>query len=263
MWLALDKPYPRGTEVAVTVELDEKNSSLQITAALKNNPAVRVSCSFSRGGVDEEIAREVERTIAELNQAANLTETGVQTAYEIAGAAISASNQIRGQNNKPQADRVAVAQAKLQELKTFASEDRDVAQFFVREFEFLMEHCSFMLPDAQKQRIESLTKQLKEAIAIHNLSAMQKLAEDAERELKNLPEEIQKLLIAKDAIQKAHSVDPTRAGFMADKLHRLIHAIEHEKINEANRLWNELIPDIREYGLREFSAANIATGITR
>lgn len=263
MWLALDKPYPRGTEVAVTVELDEKNSSLQITAALKNNPAVRVSCSFSRGGVDEEIAREVERTIAELNQAANLTETGVQTAYEIAGAAISASNQIRGQNNKPQADRVAVAQAKLQELKTFASEDRDVAQLFVREFEFLMEHCSFMLPDAQKQRIESLTKQLKEAIAIHNLSAMQKLAEDAERELKNMPEEIQKLLIAKDAIQKAHSVDPTRAGFMADKLHRLIHAIEHEKINEANRLWNELIPDIREYGLREFSAANIATGITR
>jgi molecular chaperone DnaK len=263
MWLALDKPYPRGTEVAVTVELDEKNSSLQITAALKNNPAVRVSCSFSRGGVDEEIAREVERTIAELNQAANLTETGVQTAYEIAGAAISASNQIRGQENKPQADRVAVAQAKLQELKTFASEDRDVAQLFVREFEFLMEHCSFMLPDAQKQRIESLTKQLKEAIAIHNLSAMQKLAEDAERELKNMPEEIQKLLIAKDAIGKAHSVDPTRAGFMADKLHRLIHAIEHEKINEANRLWNELIPDIREYGLREFSAANIATGITR
>lgn len=263
MWLALDKPYPRGTEVAVTVELDEKNSSLQITAALKNNPAVRVSCSFSRGGVDEEIAREVERTIAELNQAANLTETGVQTAYEIAGAAISASNQIRGQNNKPQADRVAVAQAKLQELKTFASEDRDVAQLFVREFEFLMEHCSFMLPDGQKQRIESLTKQLKDAIAIHNLSAMQKLAEDAERELKNMPEEIQKLLIAKDAIGKAHSVDPTRAGFMADKLHRLIHAIEHEKINEANRLWNELIPDIREYGLREFSAANIATGITR
>jgi len=263
MWLALDKPYPRGTEVAVTVELDEKNSSLQITAALKNNPAVRVSCSFSRGGVDEEIAREVERTIAELNQAANLTETGVQAAYEIAGAAISASNQIRGQENKPQADRVAVAQAKLQELKTFASEDRDVAQLFVREFEFLMEHCSFMLPDAQKQRIESLTKQLKEAIAIHNLSAMQKLAEDAERELKNMPEEIQKLLIAKDAIQKAHSVDPTRASFMADKLHRLIHAIEHEKINEANRLWNELIPDIREYGLREVSAANIATGITR
>jgi molecular chaperone DnaK len=263
MWLALDKPYPRGTEVVVTVELDEKNSSLQITAALKNNPAVRVSCSFSRGGVDEEIAREVERTIAELNQAANLTEKGVQTAYEIAGAAISASNQIRGQDNKPQADRVAVAQAKLQELKTFASEDRDTAQLFVREFKFLIEHCSFMLPDAQKQRIESLTKQLKDAIAIHNLSAMQKLAEDAERELKNLPEEIQKLLIAKDAIQKAHSVDPTRASFMADKLQRLINAIEHENINEANRLWNELVPDIREYGLREVSAANIATGITR
>jgi molecular chaperone DnaK len=49
LWIALDKAYPQGTEVLVTAELDEKNSSLQITAALKNNPSVRVSSSFSRG----------------------------------------------------------------------------------------------------------------------------------------------------------------------------------------------------------------------
>lgn len=263
MWLALDKPYPRGTEVAVTVELDEKNSSLQITAALKNNPAVRVSCSFSRGGVDEEIAREVERTIAELNQAGNLTEKGVQTAYEIAGASISAVNQIRGQDNKPQADRVAVAKTKLQELKAFASEDRDIARIFVREFEFITEHCSFMLPDAQKQRIESLTNQLQEAIGTQNLSTMQKLTEDAGRELKNLPDEIRMLLIAKDAIAKAHSIDPTRANVMADKFSRLLHAMENGNGYEADRLWNELVPDIREYGDLEVSTQSIATGITR
>lgn len=263
MWLALDKPYPRGTEVVVTVELDEKNSSLQITATLKNNPAVRVSCSFSRGGVDEEIAREVERTIAELNKAGNLTEKGVQTAYEIAGASISAANQIRGQDNKPQADRVAVAKTKLQELKAFASEDRDIARIFVREFEFITEHCGFMLPDAQKQRIESLTNQLQEAIATQNLSAMQKLTEDAGRELKNLPDEIRMLLIAKDAIAKAHSIDPTRANVMADKFSRLLHAMENGNGYEADRLWNELVPDIREYGDREVSTQSIATGITR
>jgi molecular chaperone DnaK len=263
MWLALDQPYPRGTEVAVTVELDEKNSSLQITAALKNNPAVRVSCSFSRGGVDEEIAREVERTIAELNKAGNLTEKGVQTAYEIAGASISAANQIRGQDNKPQADRVAVAKTKLQELKTFASEDRDIARLFVREFEFITEHCGFMLPDAQKQRIESLTRQLQEAIATQNLSAMQKLTEDAEREAQNLPDEIRMLLVAKDAIAKAHSIDPTRANVMADKFSRLLHAMENGNGYEADRLWNELVPDIREYGDRQVSTGSIATGITR
>lgn len=263
MWLALDKPYPRGTEVVVTVELDEKNSSLQITATLKNNPAVRVSCSFSRGGVDEEIAREVERTIAELNQAGNLTEKGVQTAYEIAGASISAANQIRGQDNKPQADRVAVAKTKLQELKAFASEDRDIARIFVREFEFITEHCGFMLPDAQKQRIESLTNQLQEAIATQNLSAMQKLSEDAGREAQNLPDEIRMLLIAKDAIAKAHSIEPTRANVMADKFSRLLHAMENGNGYEADRLWNELVPDIREYGDREVSTQSIATGITR
>lgn len=263
MWLALDKPYPKGTEVAVTVELDEKNSSLQITAALKNNPAVRVSCSFSRGGVDEEIAREVERTIAELNQAGNLTEKGVQTAYEIAGASISAVNQIRGQDNKPQADRVAVAKSKLQELKEFASEDRDIAQMFVREFEFITEHCGFMLPDAQKQRIESLTNQLQEAIATQNLSAMQKLTEDAEREAQNLPDEIRMLLIAKDAIAKANSIDPTRANVMADKFSRLLHGMQNGNGYEADRLWSELVPDILEYSDRQVSTESIATGITR
>ncbi|MEC4805992.1 MAG: Hsp70 family protein [Jaaginema sp. PMC 1079.18] len=263
MWLALDKPYPQGTEVAVTVELDEKNSSLQITAALKNNPAVRVSCSFSRGGIDEEIAREVERTIAELNQAGNLTEKGVQTAYEIAGASISAVNQIRGQDNKPQADRVAVAKSKLQELKEFASEDRDIAQMFVREFEFITEHCGFMLPDAQKQRIESLTNQLQESIATQNLSAMQKLTEDAEREAQNLPDEIRMLLIAKDAIAKAHSIDPTRANVMADKFSRLLHGMQNGNGYEADRLWSELVPDILEYSDRQVSTESIATGITR
>ena len=33
--------------ILVTAELDEKNGSLQTTAILKNNPAVKVSCSLS------------------------------------------------------------------------------------------------------------------------------------------------------------------------------------------------------------------------
>jgi molecular chaperone DnaK len=84
MWLALDQPYPQGTEVLVTAELDEKNSSLQITAALKNNPSVKVSSSFSYGGEDENIAKKVEETIQQLNQEGRLTERGVQEVYRIA-----------------------------------------------------------------------------------------------------------------------------------------------------------------------------------
>ncbi|GAB4277357.1 MAG: hypothetical protein Fur0025_03230 [Oscillatoriaceae cyanobacterium] len=263
MWLALDQPYPRGTEVAVTAELDEKNGSLQITAALKNNPAVRVSCSFSRGGIDEEIAKEVEQTIAELNQAGKLTVKGVEAAYEIAGAAIVAANQIQGQHNQPQADRVAVAKTKLQELKGFASEDRDLALLLAHEFEFITEACGFMLPAAQKQRLTSLKTQLDHAIATNNVSGMQKLTEDGEREIQNLPDEIKKVLIAKQALSKAHMIDPTRANLMADKLSRLLHAMQNDNATEANRIWSEILPDIRNYGERELATGSIATGITR
>ncbi|MDB9312019.1 Hsp70 family protein [Spirulina sp. CS-785/01] len=263
MWLALDHPYPRGTEVSVTAELDEKNGSLQITAALKNNPAVRVSCSFSRGGEDEELAKEVEQTIQQLNEEGDLTEHGVQRAYEIAGAAIAATNQIRGQDNKPQTDRIAAAQEKLQELKTFASEDYDKANLFVREFEFLLEACFFLLPDAQGTRIEKLTQQLKEAIANHNLSAIQKLNEDAEKEVENLPEEAVMLLAAKDAIATAHTVNPTHANVMVDKFSRVVAAMKAQNGSEANRLWKELVPDVLKYSNQEVSTGSIATGITR
>lgn len=55
MWLGLDKAYPRGTEISVIMELDESQNGLSITASLKNNPAIRVSRTFSRGKADERI----------------------------------------------------------------------------------------------------------------------------------------------------------------------------------------------------------------
>lgn len=53
IWLGLDQYYSQGTEVMVNLELDEKNSDLKITATLKNDPSVRVSCTLSRGRSDE------------------------------------------------------------------------------------------------------------------------------------------------------------------------------------------------------------------
>ena len=49
MWLALDEAYPKGTEVLVTAELDEKNTALQITAALKNDPSIKSKLFFLTG----------------------------------------------------------------------------------------------------------------------------------------------------------------------------------------------------------------------
>jgi molecular chaperone DnaK len=122
IWIAFDKTYPKGTEILLTVELDEKNGSLQITAILKNDPSVKVSCSLSTGGQDETISREVEETIQELNRDNNLTPINVQKAHILAGETICAASQIRSQDGKIREDRASAAKAKLQELKTFISE---------------------------------------------------------------------------------------------------------------------------------------------
>ena len=205
MWLALDKSYPQGTEILVTAELDEKNSSLQTTAVLKNNPSVKVSCSLSTGGQDESISREIEETIEQLNRDGNLTEHGVQEAYRIAGETVKAANGIKTQDGNIREDRAIAAKAKSQELKRFADNDYDTAEFFIRYFKFITEECGFLLSSSQKGRLETLSRDLENAIAHHRKGEMQKLCEDAKRELDNLPEKVSLILACRDGVSRAVS----------------------------------------------------------
>ncbi len=263
MWLSLDREYPRGTEVLVTAELDEQNSSLQMTAVLKNNPSVRVSSSFSRGEEDEEIAKEVEQTIRDLNQAEMLTERGVQSANELAGEAITAANQIRDRQGRIQPDRREAAQAKLQELKAFASPDRTTALQLIAEFEFILEDLDFDLAPAQEQRIQKLVKNLQSAVDRNDVSAMQKYTEDAATEFGNLPDRIKLLCVTKDAIANASYHDPSAANSMAATYQKLISALRIQNNSEAERLWRQLQPQASQYLDREVSSGSIATGLTR
>lgn len=263
MWLALDQAYPKGTEVAVTVELDEKNNSLQITAALKNNPTVRANSSFSRGGIDEEISKEVESILEDLKQANNLTDKGVQEAYEIAGRAIQAANQIQGEEDKPRQDRIAAAQQEVKELSAFSSEERDTIEFFIVEFEFVIEHCQSLIPDSQVEILKQLVTQLNQALTDNDMSRMQKLEEDCMQELTNLPVQVQMILAARNTISRVRSVDPTLANSMADKFARMLMAMENEDSSQTNQLWQELVPDLVKYGDQEIETGNLATGITR
>lgn len=263
MWLALDKFYPRGTEVLVTVELDEKNSSLDITAALKNDPSIRVSSSFSRGLVDEDISAKVENIVRKLNQAGKLTAKGVQYANELAGEVIVATNQIRGRDGKVQVDRVEVAQKRLKELEAFASKDHNTAELFIREINFVVEECGFLIPEAQSTRLRNLSSELRDALATNNLSKVQQLSEEAKREIGNLPDVVHLILASKDAIARSNLTNPTQAHAMTDKLLRLINAMKRNDINEADRLWRDLQPDVRQYMAQELPISSIATGMTR
>lgn len=262
MWMSLDRYYPRGTEILVTLEIDERIGYLQATAALKNDPAIRVSCSFSRGGIDEDISRTVERLIAEMNEAANLTEKGVNEANRIAGEVVQSANQIYW-NGKLQPDRLDSAQKKLRELEAFASEDYDKAKIYAGELDFIAQTCSFLVSPSQLERQQAIVKQLRHSIDTHNLSLMQKASEDAQRELENLPEEVQIILISREAISRAHAVSPATAKSMSAKLAQMVAALERGDNSTANQLWRELQPDVRHWIDRELPTGNIVTGLTK
>ncbi len=263
MWLALNQAYPQGTEVLVTVELDEKNNSLQITAALKNDPSIRVSSSFSRGGIDEEISQKVADQLQALNREGNLTEVGVQQVYQIAREVVQAANQIQSKDGKTQHDRLQVAQEKLKELEIFASKDVDTVKFFLTDFEFILECCGFMLPNSQKDRLQNLTKQLREVIVTHNFSGMQQLSEEAKQEHENLPEIIKLILLCRNAITHAYQISPTHARAMGSQLEQMMNALVRGDKYEVERIMLNLLQDIRPYLDQSIPTGTIATGLRR
>jgi len=120
-----------------------------------------------------------------------------------------------------------------------------------------------MLPETQKERLQRLTQQLKDAIATNNLSALQKLSEDGKRELENLPDAVKLVVFLKDAIARAHQLAPTQARVMEGKFWQMINASKRQDGYEAERLFRELLEDIRPYLDQEIPTASIATGLRR
>jgi molecular chaperone DnaK len=263
IWLALEESYPRGTEVEVIAELDEENSSLQITAALKNDPSQKVSRSFSRGKANEKISKQVEQIIDQLNQEGELTQKGVNKAQKLAGEVVIAANSIFDETGEMRQDRFDFTYKKLQELEAFASEDYDTAKFYRSEFEFILDHCSQMLPVEQKQRIETLTNKLNDAIDTHNLSALQYLNGEAKTEFDNLSDAVKLILMSRMGVTHAHQLNPAHGDVMANTFGRMVEAIDRGDGAEADRCFRELQPDLETYLDQDLATANIATGLTK
>ncbi|MEH2194635.1 MAG: Hsp70 family protein [Nostoc sp.] len=263
IWLGLNQSYPCGTEILVNLELDEKNNGLGMTATLKNDPSERVSCTFSRGRSDEKIYKGLEETIAELNDQ-NLTHLGVEEALKLALPVVQLSNQIidpkTGEERSDLRDR---ASANLKKFQVSMSKESLQAEYLMNECDRVVKLCGSIIPQPQQERLQKLSQELQDAINTNNLSKMESQSEDARRELDNLPDQVQLIQACLLAIRQAHAVAPTEANAMSDKLSRMLGAMESDDDKEANRLWNELQPDVKRWLNEELPSNSIVTGLTR
>ncbi|WP_375513026.1 Hsp70 family protein [uncultured Nostoc sp.] len=263
IWLGLNQSYPRGTEVLVSLELDEKNNGLGITATLKNDPSERVSCTFSRGRSDEKIYKELEETIAELNNQ-NLTPLGVEEALKLALPVVESTNKIIDPNTGEERGYLRDdASANLKKFQVSMSKERLEAECLVNQCDRIVKLCGSIIPQPQQERLQKLSQELQDAINSNNLFKMKSKSEDARRELDNLPDEVHIIQACLLAIRQAHAVAPTQANAMSDKLSRMLAAMKSDDGQEANRLWSELQPDIQRWLNQELPSNSIVTGLTR
>lgn len=247
MWLVLNATYPKGTELLLTIELDEQHNSIQISAILKNDPSIRESCSFSRGGIDEKISLEVESLLQELNDNWVMNTAGVAEVNQLAGDIMKSVNQIKDGNLAERQDRLEVAQSKLQELKLFASRDLVELSILSNDLKFVLDYCQNHLHELQIVRIEEIIENATIILANQDLSAIDSCLVEARQEIDNLPDLVKTILYCRDGISQATSTAPTHAQALKIKFDRLLTSVKYNDEAELNRLLTELIPEISPY----------------
>jgi len=263
MWLGIEQHHPSGTEILVNLELDEKSNELQFRATLKNDPSVSVSCSFSRGRSDEKIYKELQEAIASLNTL-NLTDIGVEEALKLALPVVQAANQVfdvrTGEERIDIRDR---AQVNLRKFQSSMSIERLNAEHLAHECKRLVELYELLIPQPQQERLQKLARELEAAIENSNESAMQSLSEDAEREFRNLPDDVKLVEACIEAFSRAKAIAPTQARAMGDKIGRMLDALKNRDGREVARLLEELRPEVIHWLNQDLSSKSIATGLTR
>ncbi|AVZ30195.1 Hsp70 family protein [Nodularia spumigena] len=263
IWLPLYQGYPKGTEVMVTLELDELRGTLQIIAVLKNEPSVRVSSLFSRGGTDEKINEDVDEIIQEINASGYSQDSIAAFSQRVMGVIQVANQIVDPKTGKEREDVRTSAYQKYRELKSHTSSDRQLASFWHKECSFVANTYGFFIPPEQQARLREISAQLDNALKQNDFSTMQVGIEQAVTEMTLLPEDLQRILNCRDAAYKANRISLSQGELINDKKERMVAALRRLDREEADRIWLELQTEVQYWLYQEIQKGQIQTGLSR
>jgi molecular chaperone DnaK len=263
MWLTLERDYPKGTEIQINLDLDDKENSLNIHAHLRNDPSINTSCCLSRGKDDEKMLNEIEAIIPELNEL-GLTKIGVAAATEKISAAVKSANRSVDKNTgEVRPDMIHAAKKELEAVKVMMSKERLEAESYINEFEMLINLCGTLIPSAQTERFKKLSQELQTTIDRNNISGMQVAIERAGQEMQNLPDQVQLVGLCVMGVRRASQANPAEGRIMAGKLDSMLSAMKNDRGTEAARIAQELFPMVERYVDTPMPSAAISTGLSR
>jgi molecular chaperone DnaK len=263
IWLPLYQRYSKHTEVLVALELDEQNGSLQITAVLKNDPSVKVSSLFSRGGTDEKINEEVDEIIRDINSRGYSAESVEEVSQQVMRI-IQVTNQITDPaTGVERQDIREQAYQKYEQLKEYVSVDRKTASYWAYECNFIVQTYGFLIHPSQQERLQIITLQLRNALNQNDISAMQTGAERASQEMALLSNEVKFIQSCRDATYFANRISPQRGEAINDKKERIVAALRRGDSEEANYIEQELWGEVQYWLSQNVQTATIDTGLSR
>lgn len=233
MWLGLDKAYPKGTEVLALFELDETCSVLQITASLKNNPAIKVSRTFSRGKADEAIYRELDGLLTDLGDG-SFTPIGVERGLDLAVEVVNEANQVvdeRTDQVRPEA--LSASQAAVGKLRRYISKTHNEAEMARDALRKALVFAEDFIPAHTKAEADDMIARIDAALETGDEAELKRLTEETRRLIEGLPPEARLVLLATELALQAEQARPQDGGIYRSQLARVIDAAKDGRGEEA------------------------------
>jgi molecular chaperone DnaK len=263
MWLPIATTHPKGTEILVTLELDEQMSDLKIMAVLKNDPTVKVSSLFSRGGIDEKINDAIDTLIQEVNTR-NLANSIVDDIRQQVSRLMTITNcMMDPETGTVREDLKEQAQEKLQHLENAVSEDYLWANHWMYECRYMADTYHFVIHPAQQERLRHISTNLLNAVNAKNVSGLQKLNAEAQQEYELLPEIAQQIQACRRAIDRASEQDRKRAQWIVDQKDRFVAALQQNDRTQADEQWRLMLPEIQYWLNQEVKTGYIQTELAK
>jgi molecular chaperone DnaK len=263
MWLPIATPHPQGTEILVTLELDEQMGDLKIMAVLKNDPTTKVSSAFSRGGVDEKINNTIDQLIHEVNDR-QLSSGLVDDIRQQVNRLMTITNRMLDpETGAVREDLREQAQEKLQDLENSVSDDYLWANHWSYECQYIADSYHFLIHPAQQDRLRNIATNLRNALNTHNISSIQNLNLEARQEYELLPETAQQIEACRRAIFRASQTDTPQAQWLVDQKDRFISALQREDRSQADERWHELLPRVQYWLNQDFKTGYIQTELSK
>jgi molecular chaperone DnaK len=263
MWLPIATPHPQGTEILVTLELDEQMGDLKIMAVLKNDPTTKVSSAFSRGGVDEKINNTIDQLIHEVNDR-QLSSGLVDDIRQQVNRLMTITNRMLDpETGAVREDLREQAQEKLQDLENSVSDDYLWANHWSYECQYIADSYHFLIHPAQQDRLRTIATNLRNALNTHNISSIQNLNLEARQEYELLPETAQQIEACRRAIFRASQTDTPQAQWLVDQKDRFISALQREDRSQADERWHELLPRVQYWLNQDFKTGYIQTELSK